>query len=155
MPLDSQLSSPIHRTESRFCADSSSDSDSENVNNPQSTVDRLGRFAQLADRINGWEDEPRVKTVRTTEPKEEEVKKRPAPQPPTKKRQAPQAPPMPSTSTQVISPQKQSPIKLQNELKKESPIKEMPNKGIIPAAQGVANKKNLWDKRILETLVIN
>lgn len=155
--IDTQISSPIHRTESEFCADSTSDSDNENTlsNCPvasrtprPSAAGRSRRLALLANQINEWEDEPRSKTSKGEESKSS-VKKSNFSSP--SKRLAPQPPN--STKTNAAFSPKNSPKKQDISLTK---VKENTNKRQAPQPPPLPsivsiNKKESPIKQKIET----
>ncbi|GLV36450.1 scraps [Carabus blaptoides fortunei] len=149
---DGELSSPIHRTESKFCEEEQSKKEIK-----KSTVG--GRLKALASTRNQWEDELTTSCTKTTM---KEVPKKswkpPAPKPPAvtvptfahspNKGRAPKPPATSSTlSTKVstkVSSRESTPERTKIASPRNSPVKEGPtNTGI---------KQVAWDNAVLATL---
>ncbi|CAH1118405.1 unnamed protein product [Phaedon cochleariae] len=155
---EADISSPIHKTEAKFCTNECSNSDQSKTKSEKlakSSRKGLSKLADLAQTINQWEDDvstPRHVEEKVTSPKK--TWKPPAPQPPV-----------------TVSPPKPVPTKISQKPKApEPPIfrANSPDKGDLrgsPTKQVVTPRKDdriqvvdavpkklKWDKNVLDTL---
>ncbi|XP_060534252.1 anillin isoform X2 [Cylas formicarius] len=157
---DADISSPIHRTEAKFyegLENTQSVSTSDKIANTKPKKG-LSRLADLADKINHWEDDlshpvPQAEKQASSSRK---TVKAPAPQPPIKSPLKNQKSKAPSPPILNLSPKKDSGIPTAS----GSPTKgaRSPTKSAVSPTKGdaqcigVTPKKLNWDKSVLDNL---
>ncbi|KAJ8973922.1 hypothetical protein NQ317_001128 [Molorchus minor] len=158
------ISSPIHRTEAKFCSNEESENKVDKkrkdvVENMSRSRKGLGGLANLAQTINQWEEDSCLGLSAQKKPATpRKAWKPPAPQPPDN---APtrSSPPKPSQKPKAPDPpviKNDNPKHTNSELKEHaSPIVQGSPKSNNETSAGKGHHKQLkWDKKVLDTLAI-